>query len=301
MADAGRRRVRRFGTFDDHFARIILVFLWIGWGLITYSALRWKLPRLPAAMLVALQLSLPEVTHDATDGLADVLLAGFYGGMIYLILRLREDPRWPDLISAALLATAAAFTKHEGMPLACFGAALVLVMVLPNGLRKAAIMSGAFLGIIGVLLAPFFAWSWNFPRMDEDYTSHLWAVTKGENLARLRIILPAFGSELLGWGDWGPLWALLLIAAVVGYRAFRYPHVQVLWALLGAHFVLYIFVYVISPFEVNWLVDTALNRVILHICPIAILLIGYHWADMWASDQTQTPSESDSFAMEVHG
>jgi hypothetical protein len=272
------------GTADDHYARLILIFLWIGWGLMTYSALRWKLPRLPAAMLASLQLSLPLVTEYASNGYADVVLAGFYGGMICLILRLRDSADWSVLISAALLGAGAAFTKHEGMPLACFGAALVLAMAARHGRAKAALMAAAFVGIVVILLSPWYVWSQHFPRTDEDYGSHISEFFNGANVQRLHVIIPAVGRELMKWDDWGPLWALFLIIAVLGWRAFHYSYIRALWALLAAHFLLYMFVYVITPRDINWLISTTLNRLIIHITPVAILLIGYHWSALCAYD-----------------
>lgn len=272
------------GSIDDHLARLALVFLWIGWGLMTYSALRWKLPRLAAAMVAALQVSLPGVTEYAPSGYADVVLAGFYGGMIYLILPLGDEPEWSVLISAALLGTAAAFTKHEGMPLACFGALMVLAITARHGLARAGMMAGAFIGIVCILMLPWYLWSHNFPSTGENYGLHLWAVADNANLARLKVILPAVGKELLTLGNWGPLWLLLPIAAAIGWRAFRFAHIWVLWVLLAAHFMLYMYVYAISPQDINWLIATTLNRLVIHITPVAILLIGYHWAAIFSSD-----------------
>jgi hypothetical protein len=285
MLAAGVFRIT--GSADDHLARIVPVVLWLGWGLTTYTALRWKLPRLPSAMLAALQFSLPVITQYTSNGDADVVLAGFYGGMIYLILRLGHEARWSVLILAALMATGAAFTKNEGMPLACFGAAVVLAMTWKCGVCKAALMAGAFVGIIGVALAPWYAWSRNFPHTDENYTSHIGDAMNGQNLARLPIILGAFGHELLRWGNWGPLWVLLLIAAVVGWRAVRSRCIQALWALLAAHFVLYVFIYVISPRNVNWLLVTSLHRLLIHMVPIVILLIGYHSSSLFSDNAGQ--------------
>jgi hypothetical protein len=276
------------GTADDHLARIVPVFLWMGWGLMTYSALRWKLPRLPAVILASLQLSLPAVIQYMTDGDADVMLAVFYGGMICLIIRLGDETRWSVLTSAALLAAAAAFTKNEGIPLACFGAAMVLVMAAPKGLGRAALMSGAFLGLIAILLAPWYVWSRQFKPMDEDYPSRLSALTHGENLARLAAIVPALGREALNFRDGGPLWLLLLIVPAIAWRALHCRHIQALWALLAAHFLLYAFVYVITPFDLNWLLANSLNRLFVHITPVAILLIGYHWAALGTSHRPRT-------------
>jgi hypothetical protein len=275
------------GSGDDHLVRIVPVFLWIGWGLTTYSALRWKLPRLPATMLAALQFTLPAVIQYTTNGDADVVLAVFYGGMIYLILRLGHEARWSFLILSAVMGTGAAFTKNEGMPLACFGAALVLAMTWKRGVGKAALMAGAFAGIIGAAMLPWYVWSRDFPRADENYPSHISAVMNRHNLARVPNILSAFGHEFLRFSNWGPLWVLLPIAAVIGWRAIRSPCIQVLWALLGAHFLLYVLIYVISPMDVSWLMGVSLTRLLIHMVPIVILLIGYHSSSLFSANHPE--------------
>ena len=94
------------------------------------------------------------------------------------------------------------------------------------------------------------------------------------------MILPALGEQVTLLARWGTLWLLLGAAAVLGYRAFTRRHVLALWALLLLHVALYVAVYMVTPWGAAKLIPGTLDRLLLHVTPIAVLLIGYHWSDV---------------------
>ena len=77
-----------------------------------------------------------------------------------------------------------------------------------------------------------------------------------------------------------PLWIILPIFALLGWRGFREDKVLVLWLALLAQFCIYVFAYTISRADLNWLLQTSLDRLLIHLSPIAILLIGFHWSSI---------------------
>lgn len=261
--------------WDDHAARLILIPLYAGFGLMIYAALRARVGRFAAAMLASIQLALPGVLYYAGRGLADVILAGFYAAMLACILLHAEQNDWPTLIAAALLASACAFTKIEGAPLAAIGVVTLFLFSAPRW-RAALARSLFFAVIVLVLLAPWFAWSHAFPRLDEDYQSHLSLTTLRANFDRLSPVLAAYGHEFISWNDWGSFWIMLPIFAAIGYRGFTYRDVRILWLALLAQFAVYVVAYVIVPADLSWLLPTSIDRLVAQLTPPAILLIGLH-------------------------
>lgn len=261
--------------WNDHAARLILIPLYAGLGLMIYAALRARIGRFAAAMLASIQLALPGVLYYAGRGLADVILAGYYAAMLACILLHAEQNDWPTLIAAALLATACAFTKIEGAPLAAIGAVALFLFSAPRW-RTALTRSLLFTVIVLVLLAPWYGWSHAFPRLDEDYQSHLSLTTLRANFDRLAPVLAAFGREFMSWNDWGPFWIMLPIFAAIGYRGITYRNVRILWLALLGQFVVYVVAYVIAPADLSWLLPTSIDRLVAQLTPPAILLIGLH-------------------------
>jgi hypothetical protein len=267
-------------TWDDHLARVILLPLFAAFGLMIYAALRPNLARFQAAMLASLQLALPNVLFHAGLGIADVMLAGYYAAMICCILLDNEQRNWPMLIAAALLAAGCAFTKTEGLPLAAIGAVMTFLLTARRGLGSALGRTALFCAIPVLLLAPWFWWSHPLPRLDENYGARFSLTVIHDNVGRIPVVLRAVGAEMIAPNDWGPLWIILPIFALLGWRGFRRPFICVLWLALLAQLLLYMLAYVVARADLAWLLQTSLDRLLIHITPIAILLIGFHWQIM---------------------
>jgi hypothetical protein len=101
-----------------------------------------------------------------------------------------------------------------------------------------------------------------------------------DNVGRIPVVLRAVGAEMIAPNDWGPLWIILPIFALLGWRGFRRPFICVLWLALLAQLLLYMLAYVVARADLAWLLQTSLDRLLIHITPIAILLIGFHWQIM---------------------
>jgi hypothetical protein len=222
-------------------------------------------------------------------GIADIILAGYYGAMICCILLQSEESDWAWLIAAALLATGCAFTKNEGLPLAAIGAFMTFALSARHGLVAAAARTMLFCGIVLVLLAPWYWWSHGFTRLDEDYESRLSLTILRGNLQRLPLILGSFWREMTAMADWGPLWVMLPVFALLGWRGFGQRYIRVLWVALLAQFCVYVFAYTIARVDLNWLLPTSLDRLLIHVTPTAILLIGFHWRAMGGKANVALP------------
>jgi hypothetical protein len=96
------------------------------------------------------------------------------------------------------------------------------------------------------------------------------------NLRRLGIIIPRLTAEALTLSNWGVFWLLVPLAAIAGYKAFSTLAARVLWILLALHVCLYLFVYIITPWDVELLLSVSRNRLVLHLAPAGMLLIALH-------------------------
>jgi hypothetical protein len=266
------------GQFHEQLGKVCFPLLFLALGLVLNTGLRWKLDSLRAAMLTALAVSVPVLVRWAGAGTADVALALYYTGMLCYSIRWLDEGNLRDLLTVMLCTVFCVFTKSEGLALALILVlGLFLFSVLAPGRRR---FTGLALLAAGVLTLslPWLIWSSGLPRTHENYAANLNPANIIANWDRLRVILPEFARQVFAWERWGILWVLLALSTICGWRRFRERHVGILWFLLVAHLGLYVLIFIVTPWDVRELLASALDRLILHTVPAAVLLIGFHWA-----------------------
>tara|TARA_B100000315_G_scaffold41491_1_gene36404 strand:+ start:24519 stop:25886 length:1368 start_codon:yes stop_codon:yes gene_type:complete len=265
------------GYVDDQVGKIVLPLLYISFGLLVYSGLRWQITRNQAAALTAFLMEIPVLLRWAGSGYADLALTMYYAGSIFFLLKWLREEIYSDLSMAILFSVFCFFTKKEGIGLSIINVIGIGLFSINHFSRRRMIGFFLFVACTSLLLLSWIVWSWNLPRTHDNYASQFHLRIIVENLHRLKIIIPQFLNQIIQWNRWGSLWIVLVVASLLGWRAFRKQHVIALWALLGMHFGLYIFIYIITPWEIQSHIQVSLERLILHITPAAILIIGYHW------------------------
>ena len=74
--------------------------------------------------------------------------------------------------------------------------------------------------------------------------------------------------------DWGGLWFLLLLAVATSKIQDYKESLSLLWILFISHLSCYVFVLMISPWDVTELMGMKANPLLLQASPIAIIIIG---------------------------
>lgn len=279
------------GAAGEAPAKAVLPLLHAALGLLVYGGLRDRLAPGRAGVLALLLLGLPALLRWAGSGLADAPLALFHAGVLVHGSRWLDAGRREDAVLAGLFAAHATFTKNEGLALAAvaLGGLFVLRVVrAPRTWLSAGIPPAVWL----LASAPWLVWSRALPRTHEDYASRLGPAEVLASAGRLGDVLAVLGAELTAWTRWGGLWLLLAVLAALGFRAFREPRVAWLWAVLLADLAVYGLVLLVSPWRVETLASFALDRLLLHLAPAAVLLIGAHWAATAQDRGPQSTSRS---------
>ena len=266
------------GQFHEQLGKVYFPLLFLALGLVLNIGLRWKLDSLRAAMLTALAMSVPVLVRWAGAGTADVALALYYTGMLCFSIRWLDEGNLRDLLIVMLCTVSCIFTKSEGLALSLIQVlGLFLFSAFGPGKQRLAGMAVLVAGVLALSL-PWLVWSGGLPRTHENYAANLNLANVFANWDRLRVILPEFARQVTAWERWGILWVLLAFSTICGWRRFRERHVAVLWFFLIAHLGLYVLIFIVTPWDVRELLASALDRLILHTVPAAVLLIGFHWA-----------------------
>ena len=281
------------GRIDDQLAKLALPVLYLGLGCLVFGFSRRRLPRPMAFALTAVVMGAPVMLGNAGSGYADVPLTAFYTASVLFLLEWAERRDYTACALCGVMSAFAAFTKNEGLALGvinCVGALLLPVRGIPRRLRVAGagLCTAIFLGLI----LPWLVWTSDIPRTHESYLTRFRFPQILGQLPRLPTIAAGFLRQIINLDQFGLLWLILILLAAYRWRAFRDVRVQMAWALLLAHLAVYAAVFIVTPWDVDEHLSAALHRLVLHVVPLAGLLIALHCAST-ARDAIPT-AENDS-------
>jgi hypothetical protein len=228
----------------------------------------WTLA-LAAGLLVV---GTPFFVTFATNQHADIPLGGFMLAALALVVLASEgaDARG-GLLLAGLCAGLAAWTKNEGLLFALGFALLAGGWVWLRVGRKA---FGALAVGLGVGLVPVAVFKFGLAPPND-----LMSVPLGPRIAQVfestrhGAILGSFGRELRGFGEWAWPPYLAMALPFVAWRQRRrlvgseWMLAVVIALMLAGYYV----VYLLTPQDLQWHLNTSLVRLLLQLWPLAIL------------------------------
>lgn len=222
----------------------------------------------PALAACVLVLSWPPFAKHAASGFADVPMAAY---ALATCLALREGRR----LELALFLLGALLTKNEGLfALAAVFAAWVLSPNLVAGMGGRRVPAVAVAAGVALAVLP---WMWVKRRwgVGEDLLDpSQWVI--GEMPARLGVIAQGFVRQALAVGPhypgWGLLWPALGVSAVVAVRK-RLWETGVYWLFLLTFLAGAVAAYLVTPLNPALHLDRSVDRLWLHVAPIAVIAI----------------------------
>jgi hypothetical protein len=274
MISAGEHAMS--GRIDDELEKSPEFLLYLGLGAAVFAAVARRRGYFAAITATTLLMTTSRMIVVAGNGSADLSLAVFSGCSAISLINWLEDRRTPDLILTALFTIFMTWTKQEGLPLALINGIAVLAIAAKRPkfwLTFAIVVVAAFL--------PWYLYTLPLPRTDENYTGHLHLSEAIGNISRLGMVLTGFVTSMCDWDNWCIFWYALPAVAVLEKQRFRQPTIKLLWALLIAHLLIYVPPYlIVANWNVRDLMGVTQNRLLLHMAPVAALLIGLHWPRM---------------------
>ena len=231
----------------------------------------WKALAAPVLLLLV-PLTLIQ-DGSASSGLADFPLGAYYlASLVYLLEYIQADsPRVEAPRLAGILGGALPWIKQEGAILWFCLVILAMVMLVRRRRWSAAwwiIIPGAF---------TFAAWqvtalTARAPQL-QDFLSPgvetLWS-----NFWRVPAIARGALVEMMNWGHWGLLWALMLWACILCLRHRRRQQLLVILLTIALPVCAYLVTYIFSswPSFVTHM-ETSFPRLLIHVSPAAVLMI----------------------------
>lgn len=204
---------------------------------------------------------------------ADIPL-GFFILATFVLLALNEatDRACRGLVFlAGGTAGFAAWTKNEGMLFVLsvfFARAAVLLM--KQGLKVCLKESGHFAAGLLPVLVVVFCFKLSYAPPNDLFGAHDLRpfMERLTDFHRYAMILRAFGYETLSWGNGlTPVFLICFFAFRVKSSETRPATVPAGFTILGLMIVGYSFVYVLTPHDLRWHLDSSLDRLLLQLWP----------------------------------
>jgi hypothetical protein len=265
------------GQVNDYLVKLVFPL----WGAAFLAMLYGMLKRLGLTRTLALGVT----TFFALNGItfithlhivyADLGMTYFAlgaAGFMYLWLAGDAPPRTLPL--AALCFAGLAWSKFEGPPLAAtilLAAVLTLLWLRPPRLgRRLVSLIWPVAGLLlGYLPWKLFALSQGIETGSDHILGFYWT--------QLFQAIPALGLGLINPTLFGILWPTALLALVLSGKKFFTSPSLFLALFLGGNFLAILLAYAVaptSPFEFHLYLRATLDRLLLHLAPMAALMIG---------------------------
>ena len=268
------------GRVQESAAKLLLLPMYLSLAGVVYGAARRYNGRAVAVVVTALVAAAPVVVQKAGLAVGELPVTLYLAATTSLLVRWAQQHDRHDLLLAGGMAAAAAYSKNEGLAMlpvfAAAAAGYAACQAAPLRRRLAIDCARAAVASLA-LLSPWLIYRCGLPRTHEDYGGKFESATAlAHGLARLPHVLwgmLGFGVDLT---TAGPVWIVLAIVALLGWRAIWSGPVRVLWAVLLGQLGLYAAALLVTPWDVDVLLPMVTPKLLAQAVPAAALLVALH-------------------------
>ena len=238
---------------------------------ITLALIAYLRSNAQAAIVIILLLATPGILLFSTFQTADIPLTYFFLAAASLLVISGKESNRGLLFLSGLMAGLSAWTKNEGIP---FVILFVLCTIFISGIRKPwtnllPLLAGMAFPFVIILLFKIFI-SVNNDLFADNGLPEM--ILKFLTPARYLQIFAHLITELIHLGNWpiSIIVVLLIYGCIMGMRRLRSPAEKALWMLPLGQFAVYMFIYVITPHDLEWHMNYSMSRLLIHLFPMAL-------------------------------
>lgn len=203
-------------------------------------------------------------------GYADLALSAYFmgsGAFIYLYLR---DARPSQFLCAVLFLSIGAWTKNEGLTFAMIGLLILWIGSMRTG-KRAGYLIAVSIAIFALFVGPWAIFKAGID-IASEYAGRAGQVASFDAVSRLSTIFRYLARDLfLLTGLFSFTWWLWLCGVILNIRGqFKGPILSLNVLALGQLGV-YVFVYMITPADLEWHLQTSLDRLSLQLLPLFMM------------------------------
>lgn len=256
---------------DETGVKILFIYIWVLMLGVLYEFINKK--SLNAALIAIIIFSLIPAYYTMSDGsldtgYADIPLSLFYLGAIIFLYNYLYLGEKKFLLGTGLCLAFAIFTKNEG---GAFALSTFIIFFFIKK-KKADILTLAL-----AILLPVIPWLITVLHLPELYTEHYLSYVPAffRHLHRVPVIIKATFLEILNPKHWGIFWPLSIFIFIYSKPKKIDSY---LLANIGILFILYLGIFLITPWEVEFQMKIVLPRMLLHIAPAIMFLAAQNYS-----------------------
>lgn len=251
-------------------AMLSMLFL-VGMAGVLYATLAWLRSASQAAIAAIVLLATPGLLLFSTFQTSDIPLTYFFLASVSLFVLASAETNSSLFFLSGMMAGLSAWTKNEGIP---FVLLLFVFTGLVFGLRQARVQFLALLAGCALPLLTIFLFKTLIAVNNDLFTNNGLSEILGKLLdpARYLQIITHLAGELLQLGNW-PISILVLLLVygwIIGVRTPAHFAEKAAWTVPAAQLLLYLFVYVVTPHELQWHMNYSMSRLLIHVFPAAL-------------------------------
>jgi len=263
-----------WNTLGDEVLRVpaVLSMLFLfGMAGIVFSAIACLRSSSQAALALIILLATPGLLLFSTFQTADIPLTYFLIASTSLLLLASHQNDRRLLFVSGLMAGLAAWTKNEGLP---FLLIITVGTLLLFGFRRAPahlpfLLAGTALPLLTIALFKIIV-----PANNDLFSNNGLSdiISKLIDPARYIQLSTHLLTELIHLGDW-PVSIILILFVygwIMGRRSSASPAERFAWSIPLSQFVIYMLIYMITPYDLEWHMNYSMSRLLIHIFPLAL-------------------------------
>lgn len=238
---------------------------------VIYSTTAYLRSGSQAAIATILLLATPGLLLFSTFQTADIPLTYFFLASAGLLVIAGYEKNRGLLFLSGMMAGLAAWTKNEGLP---FIILMIICTIFIFGFRQerrnlSSLLAGMAFPLFTIVLFKALI------SVDNDLFANngLSAIiSKLFTPTRYIQILTHLASELFQLGNWpiSIIVILLVYALIMGLRSSSNLAEKVLVLIPVSQFIIYLFIYVITPHDLEWHLNYSMSRLLIHIFPLGL-------------------------------
>ncbi len=204
-------------------------------------------------------------------GYADLTIAMYFLSACAFFYLYTQEGRTPQVILSGLFLALGAWTKNEGLAFAALGFLGILIYLM-TGKKGWWLKAAVIAAILMLFIAPWSVYKMGLG-LRSEYTGNMGLSVFFGNIGRLRLVTARMVEYMFGYvALYNFTWWLYGASFIFNLRGLARKPLLILNAMLLSQLVVYALIYVISPNEINWLIQTSLDRVLLHLTPLSMLI-----------------------------
>jgi len=265
------------GSWNDQLVKVIFPFYFIGLIITFYYSLKYYIDKRPALLFTLFLVTIPQLFYLGSSGYADLPFTFYYFTSCIFIFRAYHNPDRKLLLISGIFAGLAAWTKNEGLAISLFNIFILFIIMLIQGKmnRRNFLLVIQYALIIFLINAPWFWFKSSLGLYNSVVNSNtLNMVNILNNLNRLPIILTWMVKNIVFFKSWNLLWLLSIVIILFNFKKIISVPLLYISLSLILYLGIWVLIYIITPYDINWHLATSLDRVFLHITPLFLFLNG---------------------------